>query len=150
MLVNSQLVCLRPVGILNPLTNRPQFPVVYTLINQRNGVIKCSKLKWNHEPLASGFNAKFWTFYGVISIVYKSVDHGNLWSIFFFCFFFFCTVTFIFNSLRRRPPPTARSDVFLCFFFRILLSLCSFEHQLTVRNFSPCVKIWFFFVHVEE
>ena len=52
-LVNSQLVCLRPVGILNPLTNRPQFPMVYTLINQRNGVIKCSKLMWNHEPLVS-------------------------------------------------------------------------------------------------
>ena len=88
-LVNSQVVCLRPVGILNPLTNRPQFPMVYTLINQRNGVIKCSKLKWNHEPLASGLNAKFWTFYGVISIVYKSVDHGKLWSIFYLFFLFF-------------------------------------------------------------
>ena len=28
----------------------------------------------NHEPQASGFTAKFWTFYGVTSMVYKSVD----------------------------------------------------------------------------
>ena len=31
-----------------------------------NDVKKCSELKWNHEPQASGFTAKFWTFYGVI------------------------------------------------------------------------------------
>ena len=65
------------------LTNGPQFSMVYTLIDHRNDVIKCSKLKWNHEPQASGFTAKFWTFYGVISMVYKSVDHGKLWSICF-------------------------------------------------------------------
>jgi len=41
------------------LTNRPQFSVVYTLIDYRNEVIKCSKLKWNHEPQANGFTAKF-------------------------------------------------------------------------------------------
>ena len=40
-------------------TNRPQFSMVYPLIDQRNDVIKCSKLKGNHEPLASGFTAKF-------------------------------------------------------------------------------------------
>ena len=57
--------------------------MVYTFIDHRNDVIKCSKLKWNHEPQASGFTAKFWTFYGVISMVHKSVDHGKLWSIFF-------------------------------------------------------------------
>ena len=41
------------------------------------------------EPRAAGFNAKFWTFYGVISIVYKSVDHGKLWSIFYLFILFF-------------------------------------------------------------
>ena len=54
--------------------------MVYTLIDHRNDVIKRSKLKWNHKPQASGFTAKFWTFYGVISMVYKSVDHRKLWS----------------------------------------------------------------------
>ena len=65
------------------LTNRPQFSMVYILIDHRNDVMKCSKLKWNYEPQASGFNAKFWTFYLVISIVCKSADHGNLWLICF-------------------------------------------------------------------
>ena len=32
------------------------------------------------EPLA-WLPAKFWMFYGIISMVYKSVDHGKLWSI---------------------------------------------------------------------
>ena len=41
------------------LTNRLQFSIVYTLTDHRNDVIKCSKLKWNHEPQASGFTAKF-------------------------------------------------------------------------------------------
>ena len=67
--------------------------MVYTFIDHRNDVIKCSKLKWHHEPQASGFTAKFWTFYGVISMVHKSVDHGKLWSIFF-------KMTFIFSFLR--------------------------------------------------
>ena len=58
--------------------------MVYTFVDHRNDIIKCSKLKWNHEPQASGFAAKFWTFYGVISMVYESVDHGKLWSIFFY------------------------------------------------------------------
>ena len=71
------------------LTNRPQFSMVYTLINHRNDVIKCSKLKWNHEPQACGYTAKFWTFYGVISMVYKSVDHRKLWSICFYINIFF-------------------------------------------------------------
>ena len=30
-------------------------------------------------------------------------------------------------------------------FFVFLLYLCIFKHQLTVRNFSPYVKIWLFF-----
>ena len=53
--------------------------MVYTLIDHMNDVIKCSQLKWNHEPQASDFTAKFWAFYGVISMVYKSVDREKLW-----------------------------------------------------------------------
>ena len=34
--------------------------MVYTLIDHRNDVIKCSKLKWNHEPQAGEwFTANF-------------------------------------------------------------------------------------------
>lgn len=43
----------------------------YTLIDHTNDVIKCSKLKKNHEPpQARVFTAKFETFFGVISLVY--------------------------------------------------------------------------------
>ena len=45
------------------LTNRPQFSVVYTLIDHRNGVIKCSKLKLNHKRQASGFTQSFIIFF---------------------------------------------------------------------------------------
>ena len=31
--------------------------MVNTLIDHRSDVIKCSKLKWDHEPQASGFTA---------------------------------------------------------------------------------------------
>ena len=41
------------------LTNRPQFSMVYTLIDHKNDIIKCSKLKWNHKTQVSGFAAKF-------------------------------------------------------------------------------------------
>ena len=41
----------------------------------------------------------FWSFYGVISMVYKSVDHGKLWSIF--------RITFIF--LRKTKNKTTGS-----------------------------------------
>ena len=34
------------------LTNKPQFSMVYALKNRTDDVIKCSKLKWNHEPQA--------------------------------------------------------------------------------------------------
>ena len=33
------------------------------------------------EPQVSGFTAKFWTFYGVISMVYHRADHDKIWSI---------------------------------------------------------------------
>ena len=49
--------------------------MVCNLIDHRHDIIKCSKLKWNHELQVSGFTAMFWTFYGVISLVYKSIDH---------------------------------------------------------------------------
>ena len=65
------------------LTNQSQFSMVSTLRDHRNDVIKCSKLKWNHEPQVSSFIAKFWIFDSTISMVYKSVDHGKLWSICF-------------------------------------------------------------------
>ena len=51
--------------------------MVNILIDHRNDVINCSKLKWNHEPQASGFTAKFWTFYGVNSMVYKRAEYGT-------------------------------------------------------------------------
>ena len=57
--------------------------MVYTLIDDRNDVIKCSKLKWNNEPQASCFTAKFLTSYDVDSMAYKNVDRGKLWSICF-------------------------------------------------------------------
>ena len=44
---------------------------------------------WNHQLQANGFTAKFSTFYGVISMVYKSVDHGKFWSIFFYHGYFY-------------------------------------------------------------
>ena len=69
------ILSIQRIVIFNKSTTK--FPMVYTLIDHRNDVIKCSKLKWNHEPQASGFTAKFWTFYGIISMVYKSVDHGK-------------------------------------------------------------------------
>ena len=72
--------------------------MVYTLIDHRNDVIKCSTLKWNNKPQASGFTAKFRTFYGIISVVYKNVEHGKLWSI---CF----TITFIFYEKQKTKQP---------------------------------------------
>ena len=33
--------------------------MVYTRIDHRNDVIKCSKLKWRNEPQASGYTAIF-------------------------------------------------------------------------------------------
>ena len=80
-------ICL---DIQSRLTNRPQYSIIYTLKDHRNDVIKCSKLK----PQVSGFIAKFWTFYDVISMVYNSVDYGKLWLI---CFLQY---TFIFIFLR--------------------------------------------------
>ena len=55
------------------LTNRPDFFKFCTLIDHRNDAIKCSKL--------SHFTAKFLTFYGVISMVWKSADHEKVWLI---------------------------------------------------------------------
>ena len=76
--------------------------MVYTLIDLKDDVIKCLKLKWNHEPQASGFTEKFQTFYGVISVVYKSVDHGKLWSI---CFF--NNTYFFWRKTKNKTSSTA-------------------------------------------
>ena len=74
------------------LTNRPQFSMFYTLIDDRNDAIKCPNLKWNHEPQVSGITAKFWTlwyhFYGLYEC--------RLWKIVVDLFF---TITFIFSFL---------------------------------------------------
>ena len=43
--------------------------MVCTLINPRNDVIKCSKLKWNHEPLGEWFHCQV--------LANKSTYHGK-------------------------------------------------------------------------
>ena len=53
---------------------------------------------WNHQLQANGFTAKFSTFYGVISMVYKSVDHGKFWSIFFLPWLF------LYKRPKTREP----------------------------------------------
>ena len=99
--------------------------MVYTLIDYRNDVIKCSKLKWwNQEPQASGFTAKFWTIYGVISMVYKSVDHGKLSVVnlfltttFIFCFprrFFFVVFRIFFVFLQLQAPTHCQKCLPMC------------------------------------
>ena len=62
-------------------TNGAQFSMVYTLIDHRNDAIKMFKtLQWNHSPAARG-STWVLNIYDVISMVYKSADHGKLWSI---------------------------------------------------------------------
>ena len=65
------ILCLTAISLQEfYLKSRPQFSMVYTLIHHRYDVIKCSKLKWNHEAQTGGFTARFWTFYGIISMGY--------------------------------------------------------------------------------
>ena len=52
--------------------------MVYTLIDHRNDTIKCSKLC---SETTSRRRVVSLEFYGIISMVYKSVDHGKLWLI---------------------------------------------------------------------
>ena len=73
------ILSIQRIVIFNKSTTK--FSMVHTLIDHRNEFIKCWKLKWKPQP--SGFTAKFWTFYDVISMVYKSVDHGKVGSICF-------------------------------------------------------------------
>ena len=91
--------------------------MVYTFIDHRNDVIKCSKLKWNHQPQACGFTAKFWTFYGVISMVYKSVEHGKLWSICFLQWHLFLVSCEVSREIKRQ------ATFFLLFFVFLALPL---------------------------
>ena len=62
-------------------SNRPQFSMVYTLIDHGNDNIKCSKLCSETSRLRLMVPLEFWTFYDDISMVYKSADRGKLWSI---------------------------------------------------------------------
>ena len=63
------ILSIQRIVIFNKSTTK--FSMVHTLIDHRNEFIKCWKLKWKPQP--SGFTAKFWTFYDVISMVYKSL-----------------------------------------------------------------------------
>ena len=47
--------------------------MVCTIIDHRNDAIKCSKLKWNHEPQASGSTAKSGRFVTYSCVVYINV-----------------------------------------------------------------------------
>ena len=105
------------------------FSCKHPLIYHRNYVITSSKLNWNHESHCKVLNILWHHFY--------SLQECRPWKIVIDLFF---TITFNFYFLWR----------FYCCFAYFLLYFCSFKHQLTVRNFSPYVKIWFFFVHVEE
>ena len=53
--------------------NRPQFFTVYTLIDRRNDAIKCLELCSEITRLRLVVPPELWTFYYVISIVYKSL-----------------------------------------------------------------------------
>ena len=69
-------------GCRRDINKSTSFFMVCSLIDH----IKSSKLKRNHDPRAAGFTAKFATFYGIISMVYKSVDHETISSIRFLKF----------------------------------------------------------------
>ena len=103
--------------------------MVCTLIDHRNDVINVQNpsgttSRWRVVSLQS-----FEHFYGVISMIYKSVDHGKLWSI---CF---CTITFIFHLVLQVALFQLREATFSLLFFVFLLYLRSFKRQLTHRNF---------------
>ena len=52
--------------------------MVYTLKDNRNDAIKCSKLCSETTRLQLVVPLVFWTFYDVISMVHKSEDHGKI------------------------------------------------------------------------
>ena len=87
------------------------------------------------EPQASGFTARFWTFYGVISMIYKSVDHGNYGRFVF-------TTTFIFlrKTKKHNSPRCVTfyiiSMVYLTNRFHVAVRLFSNRSQMT----SKCGK----------
>ena len=58
--------------------------MVYTLIDHRNDVIKCSKFKWNHKPQADGFTAKVARIKSRIIFTAKSarIKCRKYWSLF--------------------------------------------------------------------
>ena len=55
--------------------------MIYTLIDHRNDAKKCFKFCGENTRLRRlAVFLKFRTFYDVISMICKSVDHGKLWS----------------------------------------------------------------------
>ena len=108
----------------------------------QNDFIKCSNLKWNHGPQASGFTAKFWTFYGVISMVYKSVHRGKLWSI---CFF---TITFIF---LRKNKTTGTAWHVASFLWCIISWTIAIDQSAREDSLSYCkTKYWAFSLKIQK
>ena len=51
IILHQQLFKIPRTDSIVNLTNLPPFSIVCTLICHRNDTIKCSKLKWNREPL---------------------------------------------------------------------------------------------------
>ena len=50
----SEKLCMKPeINVIVKKKNRPQFPTLYTLVDQRNDGIKCSKLCLD-QPLSCG------------------------------------------------------------------------------------------------
>ena len=52
----NPIVLSVPLSYFVPLTYRLHFSIVYTFVYHKNGIIKCSIPKWNHEPLGEWFH----------------------------------------------------------------------------------------------
>ena len=126
-----------PLALVVDLTNQPDFFMVCTLIDHRNDAIKCSKLKWNYEPQESGFTAMFWTFYGIISMVYKRADLEKVWLV--RCFLF--TIT---RTTFSRSSFTFRCKIVKTKSARVALQIASFSWSLLLStialNQAACKK----------
>ena len=109
------------------LTNRPDCFMVCTLIDHRNDAIKCSKLKWNYEPQASGFLPNFEHFMALFLWSIRELTMKNLVDSFFkheklyaeLAFFFCCKIV---NTKHAR----------------IALQIVSFSRSIvTLINHTP-------------
>ena len=87
------------------------------------------------ERRAAGewFHCKVLNILWVISMLYKSVDHGKLWSICFLQWHLFLVSCEVSRKIMRE-------ETLFWLFFAVLLHLCSFKHQLTFKNFSHMLK----------